>query len=75
MSTYIRKTKHPKTGKWEDATWYDDLLGHHHYGVIFPSDAKEAQIERYVGTTTWQSVAIGIAYDPKQYKLETKFKS
>ena len=38
MSTYTRETKHPDTGEWEDAIWYDDLLGKHHYGVVFPSD-------------------------------------
>lgn len=41
MSTYTRRTKHPVTGKWENAEWRDDALGHHKYGVIFPSEPEE----------------------------------
>ena len=35
MSTFKRTTKHPLTGKWEDATWHDDMFGSHVYGVQF----------------------------------------
>jgi hypothetical protein len=35
MSTFKRKTKHPQTGEWEQATWWDDYFGKHHYGVEF----------------------------------------
>lgn len=35
MSTYNRYTKHPKTGKWENALWIDDHYEHYHYGVQF----------------------------------------
>lgn len=35
MSTYIRRTKHPATGKFEPATWIDDYFGPHRYGVRF----------------------------------------
>lgn len=35
MSSYLRNTKNPKTGKFEGAFWIDDKLGPHHYGVIF----------------------------------------
>ena len=35
MSCFIRKTKHPLTGLWEDAEWLDDYFGRHHYGVRF----------------------------------------
>ncbi len=36
MSTYQRFTKHPVTGRWENATWIDDYFARHHYGVEFP---------------------------------------
>lgn len=39
MSTYIKKTKNPKTGEYEDAMWIDDYFGSHHYGVMFPDGA------------------------------------
>lgn len=38
MEKDIKQTKHPKTGKWENASWIDDYFGKHHYGVEFPSD-------------------------------------
>jgi len=41
MSTYERETKHPQTLEWERATWVDDALGHHHYGVRFPSEPEK----------------------------------
>lgn len=36
MSSYTKLTKHPVTGKWEQAKWLDDEMGYHHYGVRFP---------------------------------------
>lgn len=36
MSCYYAITKHPETGKWENAEWLDDHFGIHHYGVRFP---------------------------------------
>ena len=56
-------TKHPNTGKWEKATWHDDLFGSHHYGVIFPSDR-----EKYGKDTPLKA----IAFDPDKIDLETK---
>lgn len=35
MSTFTRLTKHPKTGKFEKATWRDDYFAPRHYGVEF----------------------------------------
>jgi hypothetical protein len=63
MSSYYRKTKHPKTGEWERASWLDNLFGGHHYGVIFPSDEakrREGQPLR------------DIAFDPEKVDLETE---
>lgn len=40
MSTYTKITKHPQTGLYEAAVWYDDYFGHHLYGVEFKSDDK-----------------------------------
>lgn len=63
MSTYNRRTKHPRTGQWEEATWYDDLFGPHRYGVVFPSEVK-----RYDPDTPLRS----IAFDPERIELETR---
>lgn len=37
MSTFNRYTKHPVTGKWENALWMDNYFDHYHYGVKFTS--------------------------------------
>lgn len=49
MSNFIAKTKHPETGKWEDATWYDDYFGKHRYGVKFKDGKvfREDKIKEY----------------------------
>lgn len=70
MSTFNKETKNPKTGEWENATWHDDLLGRHHYGVLFPSD--EAAIEDLRGSKRWGVEAVKIAYDPDKIELETR---
>jgi len=38
MSNYIKTTKHPVSGKWEEAEWLDNEMGSHQYGVRFPSN-------------------------------------
>lgn len=40
MSNYLRMTKHPLTGEWEEAAWIDNHFGPHHYGVFFPDGSK-----------------------------------
>lgn len=35
MSNYLRITKHPITGKFEEAIWLDNCNGHHNYCVQF----------------------------------------
>lgn len=60
MSTFNKQTKHPVTGEWEDATWYDDFFGRHGYGVVFPSD--EAKVDTTPGEG-WFERAKHIAYD------------
>lgn len=45
MSTYNKITRHPQTGKWENALWIDDYFGHHIYGVEFKSDSKVYPID------------------------------
>jgi len=37
MSSFIRKTRNPVTGKLENAVWVDNYFGGHEYGVKFPS--------------------------------------
>lgn len=69
MSTYSRETKHPKTGAWERATWYDDLFGNHNYGVVFPSDADNVPQN---SDQSWQEWARSIAFDVRDTKLETR---
>lgn len=60
MSSYKLKTKHPETGKWEEALWLDNFFGRRKYGVVFPSD-------KLPGNTTED-----IAFDPRKVDLETK---
>lgn len=33
MSSYLKTTKNPETGKFEIAAWLDDYFGRHRYGV------------------------------------------
>lgn len=35
MSSFQAPSKHPVTGKIEDAIWMDDYFGSHKYGVLF----------------------------------------
>lgn len=35
MSSYYRKTKNPRTGKYEMASWLDNYFGARRYGVKF----------------------------------------
>lgn len=37
MSNYIRTTKNPRSGKYEEAQWLDNHFGLHRYGVRFPN--------------------------------------
>ncbi len=44
MSSFLRKTKHPKTGKMRLAFWLDDYFAHRIYGVGFRKDGKNAKL-------------------------------
>lgn len=46
MSNYTAKTKHPETGKIEEAAWLDNHFGGHNYGVQFP-DGKIFDADKY----------------------------
>ena len=48
LSNYSKATRHPNTGKWEDAEYLDDYFAHHVYGVRF-SDGKVYTIEMVQG--------------------------
>jgi hypothetical protein len=39
MSSFLRYTRHPVTGKWEKAAWIDDYYGMHHYGCKFSDES------------------------------------
>lgn len=47
MSSFKKITRHPKTGKWEQAWWLDDYFMPHVYGVkfadgkVYPTDLVE----------------------------------
>lgn len=66
MSNYIKTTKHPITNKWEEAEWLDNLLGKHHYGVVFPSDRNK--YPKNIDVPTLQM----IAFDPEKIDLRIK---
>jgi len=55
MSNFIKKTKHPITGKLEKAEWIDSLFGLHHYGVVFPSDRNK--YPKNISLTALQMIA------------------
>jgi hypothetical protein len=40
MSHFMRRTRNPETGLFEDAVWIDDYFGHHRYGVQFPGSER-----------------------------------
>ena len=40
MSSFIKKLKHPKTGKLQQAFCIDDYFGQHRYGYWFKKDGK-----------------------------------
>jgi len=46
MSNFIKKTKHPLTGEWEEATWLDNYFDWRVYGVMF-SDGEVYNEEEY----------------------------
>ena len=37
MSSFVRRTKNPETGEFENAMWLDNYFGRRQYGVHFPS--------------------------------------
>ena len=49
MSNFIRKTKNPVSGKWEEATWLDGYFGKREYGVRFENGRifREKEIKEY----------------------------
>lgn len=64
MSSYTKKTKHPLTGKWEDALWIDDYFGKHIYGVKFPKtneffDSRNYILETKDPTTITENDKVG----------------
>ncbi len=44
MSSYIKKVKHPKTGKMVKALFLDNYFGGCEYGVGFRKDGEDADI-------------------------------
>jgi len=45
MSSYIKKVKHPITGKKQDALFLDDYYGEHQYGVGFRKDGEDTTFD------------------------------
>lgn len=43
MSSFLRKTKHPQTGKMKVAFWCDDHFARHIYGIGFRIDGMNAR--------------------------------
>lgn len=40
MSSFIRRTRNPDTGEFEDAMWLDNYFGRYNYGISFPSTGR-----------------------------------
>lgn len=47
MSDFIRRTKNPKTGRFEEAEWLDNYYGPHQYGVRFPDGTVYPETSQY----------------------------
>lgn len=47
MSDYIKKLKHPVTGKIVKAHFADDCFGEHIYGYGFRKDGKDFNLKEY----------------------------
>lgn len=69
MSTYNKLTKHPNTGKWENATWHDDHFGKHKYGVQFPSQPDVYYSADDVDLETKEEPQAGIQNRVKKTKV------
>ena len=44
MSSFVKKLKHPKTGKMQVALCIDNYYGDHIYGYGFRKDGQDAKI-------------------------------
>ena len=58
MSSYLKSTQHPETGKVEHAEWLDDYFGQHNYGVRFPSDGKVFRADEYDWQEDYETMAM-----------------
>ncbi len=45
MSTFIKKTKNPKTKKIQMAVWIEDFFGPLKYAVCFRKDGRDSKLE------------------------------
>lgn len=59
MSIFKKMTKHPYTGRWHAATWYDNFYGENHYGVEFDYIEESGHQNREM-------------FDPHKVVLETR---
>ena len=57
MSSYIKKLKHPLTGKEQEALCIDDYFGQHRYGYFFLHNGKNATWDHFyspnIGEEEW----------------------
>ena len=74
MSSYIRNTKRPDTGEFEEAFWVDDYFKHHHYGVIFADgtivDPRATELEsndEHPGKLKWDDFPASAKRDSNAY--------
>lgn len=72
MSNYVRSSRHPLTGEWDDnAQWIDNAFGSHEYGVRFSDgemfNPREHEIE--TREVLIASVDIGSTPDGKEIEV------
>lgn len=71
MSSYVRSTRHPLTGEWDDeAMWIDDYFGKHEYGVKFSDGEVFNPREHELETREVNIVSVDLESTPEGKEIE-----
>lgn len=71
MSNYVRSSRHPLTGEWDDnAQWIDDAFGKHEYGVKFSDGEIFNPREHEIETREVLIASVDIGSTPEGKEIE-----
>lgn len=73
MSSYIDSAINLRTGKIQEALFYDDFYGRHRYGVGFRKDGRDAELASKINPDEWFFIPLEV-YE-KQYLTIDKRRS